>query len=55
LPAAQKELSDISIQLRVSDLFERAPLIGAGISWTQKNMDGRHSHDLAPRGVVEET
>jgi glucokinase len=55
LPAAQKELADLSIQLRVSDLFERAPLIGAGISWTQKNMDGRHSHDLAPRGVVEET
>lgn len=33
LPAAEKEVSDPAIQLRISDLFERAPLIGAGMSW----------------------
>ena len=33
LAAAEKELADLNIQLRVSDLLERAPLIGAGVSW----------------------
>jgi glucokinase len=33
LPAAEKELADLDIHLRVSDLLERAPLIGAGVSW----------------------
>jgi glucokinase len=33
LPAAERELADPATQLRVSDLFERAPLIGAGVSW----------------------
>jgi glucokinase len=33
LPAAEKELANPAIQLRVSNLFERAPLIGAGVSW----------------------
>jgi glucokinase len=33
LAAAEKELADLDIHLRVSDLLERAPLIGAGVSW----------------------
>jgi glucokinase len=55
LPAAEKELADLSIQLRVSDLFERAPLIGAGVSWTQKYMNGKEQHELEQNSVAEET
>jgi predicted NBD/HSP70 family sugar kinase len=36
LPAASQELADPSIELWVSALFERAPLIGAGLSWNSK-------------------
>jgi glucokinase len=36
LSSAETELVDLSIQLRVSSLFERAPLVGAGISWQRK-------------------
>jgi predicted NBD/HSP70 family sugar kinase len=32
-PAAEEALADDRVQLRVSELFERAPLIGAGASW----------------------
>jgi len=53
LPAAEKELADPSIQLRVSDLFERAPLIGAGVSWNRNNAE-RKSHRPEPRTVPEE-
>ena len=38
LPAAEKELAHPGIQLRVSDLFERAPLIGAGVRWMRNNL-----------------
>jgi glucokinase len=38
LPATEKELADIALPLRVSPLFDQAPLIGAGISWMQKHM-----------------
>jgi glucokinase len=38
LPATEEELADIAIPLRVSTLFDQAPLIGAGISWMQKHM-----------------
>jgi glucokinase len=33
LTSAERELADLDIHLRVSDLLERAPLIGAGVSW----------------------
>jgi glucokinase len=33
LAAAEGELADLDIHLRVSDLLERAPLIGAGVRW----------------------
>ena len=38
LPAAEEELADVAIPVRVSVLFDQAPLIGAGISWMQKYM-----------------
>ncbi len=37
LAAAKAELGDFRDQLFVSELFERAPLIGAGISWLNRN------------------
>lgn len=36
LPAAQAELALPSIELRVSALFDNAPLIGAAIGWVQR-------------------
>jgi glucokinase len=36
LVAAAKELADLDIHLRVSDLLERAPLIGAGVNWKSR-------------------
>ncbi len=54
LPAAETELNDSNIQLRVSDLVERAPLIGAGVSWKQKYMAGRKQPKREPTGVAEE-
>jgi len=33
LASAENELADLEIHLRVSDLLERAPLIGAGVNW----------------------
>jgi glucokinase len=53
LPAAEKELADPAIQLRVSDLFERAPLIGAGVSWMRNHSDPK-SLKPEPRTVPEE-
>lgn len=36
LPAAESELAGLAIELRVSQLFNRAQLIGAGVDWKQK-------------------
>lgn len=33
LPAAQRELQGLAMQLRVSSLGDRAPLVGAGVAW----------------------
>jgi glucokinase len=33
LPAAQDQFRDLQIELRVSALFDRAPLVGAGAAW----------------------
>jgi glucokinase len=48
LPALKKELTDFPCELRVSELFERAPLIGAGFSWARKHEEmprrGDQSH-----------
>lgn len=41
LPAAEEELSDAAITLRVSSLFDQAPLIGAGIGWMREHMPQR--------------
>jgi glucokinase len=35
-PAAQRELADLNIDLRVSQLSDRAPLIGAAMSWRER-------------------
>jgi glucokinase len=37
LAAAKAELGDFQDRLFVSELFERAPLLGAGISWLNRN------------------
>lgn len=41
LPAAERELADVAIPLKISELFDRAPLIGAGVGWMQKYMPER--------------
>jgi hypothetical protein len=33
LPAAEEALQGMAIELRISALGDRAPLIGAGVSW----------------------
>ena len=52
LPAAEKELADPAIQLRVSDLFDRAPLIGAGVSWKFNFVHGQPP-EPEPSGIAE--
>jgi glucokinase len=54
LPAAEKELAGLSVQLRVSNLFERAPLIGAGVSWKQKYVNGKEPRQFEQSSVAEE-
>jgi glucokinase len=46
LARAQEELGDLQARLVVSELFERAPLIGAGVSWVQRNSVSRRQSDL---------
>ena len=41
LAAAEKELNDPGVHLQVSNLFERAPLIGAGVSWKWNHLSKR--------------
>ena len=41
LSTAEKELAEPSVQLLISTLFERAPLIGAGISWSAQALQAR--------------
>jgi glucokinase len=41
LPAAQAEISDLAINLCVSDLSDRAPMIGAAVSWMKTHMPER--------------
>jgi glucokinase len=45
LPAAEKELADVAIPLKISELFDRAPLVGAGVAWMQKHMPERISSE----------
>jgi glucokinase len=52
LPSAENELVDTGIQLRVSELFERAPLIGAGVSWTQKDTEETKPPKREPTSVA---
>jgi glucokinase len=52
LAAAERELGDPGIQLRVSDLFDRAPLIGAGVSWRSNYMTEK-LHSSEPSGILE--
>ncbi|HTR66295.1 MAG TPA: ROK family protein [Terriglobales bacterium] len=54
LPAAEKELSDPATQLRISNLFERAPLIGAGVSW-KFNHTNFALREREPSGISEES
>lgn len=53
LPTAEKELADPSVQLLISTLFERAPLIGAGISWKLKHCS--QAPEAQPSGIAEES
>jgi predicted NBD/HSP70 family sugar kinase len=39
LAHAREALADTPTELLVSELFERAPLIGAGVSWVNRNGD----------------
>jgi glucokinase len=48
LPAAERELAGLSFRLQVSTLFDRAPLIGAGLSWFR-------SASVAPSSVPSVT
>jgi glucokinase len=41
LPAAERELAEVAIPLKISELFDRAPLVGAGVAWMNKHMPGR--------------
>ena len=52
LPSAENELVDTGMQLRVSELFERAPLIGAGVSWKQKEMAETKPSKREPTSVA---
>jgi glucokinase len=52
LPAAEAELVDLSISLRVSELDDCAPLIGAGVDWMQKHMPGP-AHQNREQSVAE--
>lgn len=36
LPTAQEQLRDLQIELRVSALFDQAPLVGAGAAWFEE-------------------
>jgi glucokinase len=54
LAAAEKELADPDIQFRVTNLFERAPLIGAGVSWT-RNYVSEKVHQSEPTRVLEKS
>lgn len=45
LAPAKEQLGDFQDRLFVSELFERAPLIGAGVSWMNRNGAGRRSDD----------
>jgi hypothetical protein len=40
------------IQLRISELFERAPLIGAGVSWKQKDLPETKPPKREPTSVA---
>jgi hypothetical protein len=40
------------MQLRVSELFERAPLIGAGVSWKQRDMAETNPPKREPTSVA---
>jgi predicted NBD/HSP70 family sugar kinase len=53
LAHAQKELGDLQTELVVSELFERAPLIGAGVSWVNRNggADRKGDRDRATEQV----
>ncbi|HVJ08006.1 MAG TPA: ROK family protein [Acidisarcina sp.] len=48
LPAARAELASDTIELCVSQLFDNAPLIGAGISWQQQQGVDRHDSLASP-------
>lgn len=45
LVRAREELAGSETQLLVSELFERAPLIGAGVSWANRNGGARRKHN----------
>ena len=45
----REELGDPSVEVCVSNLFDRAPLIGAGVSWMRQHMAERTAEGTAER------
>jgi glucokinase len=46
LPAAEKELAGLSVQLRIAELGDYAPLIGAGVYWRKSRLPNIHALTL---------
>jgi len=47
LPAAQRELDGLHVELRVSALLDDAPLVGAGVAWFDFSNGGVHAPSVA--------
>lgn len=54
LSSTETELADLNIQMRVSSLFERAPLVGAGISWRRRYAPENMLLNHQPNNFAEE-
>jgi glucokinase len=52
LPAAKRELEGLAMQLRVSSLGDRAPLVGAGVAWFAE-MPGSQRTDKTTRAEAQ--
>jgi glucokinase len=55
LSSAEKEIADLNIRLLVSSLFERAPLVGAAISWQRKYLPESTLRNHQPNNFAEQT
>lgn len=55
LSSAEKEIADLNIRLLVSSLFERAPLVGAAISWQRTYLPESMLCNHQPNNFAEPT